>query len=169
MIGQALVEARRPGSHQGIGRILGVLVPLWGQLADILRDYLRSRPAHISGLLFPSPTPHVRYGVRSWRLEKIETALTWIEKKAKLDRHMTLHTPRHSYASNRLRTCEQGQDGQRIPVSLFRVSRELGHQSTKLLETTYGHIEADPAKMAMEVRYAAKEKSPHQVSIGTDR
>ena len=46
-----------------------------------------------------------------------------------------LHAFRHSYTAARLQTLEHG-----APVHIWQVARELGHQSTKQIETRYGHL-----------------------------
>jgi len=42
---------------------------------------------------------------------------------------------RHTYASARLQTTDHG-----APVSIFTVSRELGHGSESLVQRIYGHL-----------------------------
>jgi len=42
---------------------------------------------------------------------------------------------RHTYASARLQTTDHG-----APVSIFTVSRELGHGSEALVKRIYGHL-----------------------------
>jgi len=42
---------------------------------------------------------------------------------------------RHTYASARLQTMDHG-----APVSIFTVSRELGHGSEALVKRIYGHL-----------------------------
>jgi len=46
-----------------------------------------------------------------------------------------LHAFRHSYTAARLQTLEHG-----APVSLWQVARELGHRSTQMIESRYGHL-----------------------------
>ena len=42
---------------------------------------------------------------------------------------------RHTYCATRLQTLDQG-----APVSLYTVSRELGHSSLAMVERTYAHL-----------------------------
>ena len=42
---------------------------------------------------------------------------------------------RHTYASQRVQTCDRGR-----PVALYTVARELGHKSTDMLEDRYAHL-----------------------------
>lgn len=61
------------------------------------------------------------------------------------------HRCRHTYTSVRLETfdvvkrrTEDGKEEERlVPVPLFKMARELGHASTKLIEDRYGHILAN--------------------------
>ena len=63
--------------------------------------------------------------------ERIGHAVT----AAKIDKRVTPHTFRHTYAAARLQTLDHG-----APVSPYTVTRELGHSSIQLLERTYGHL-----------------------------
>ena len=63
--------------------------------------------------------------------ERIGHAVT----AAKIDKRVTPHTFRHTYAAARLQTLHHG-----APVSPYTVMRELGHSSIQLIERTYGHL-----------------------------
>lgn len=43
---------------------------------------------------------------------------------------------RHSYTATRIQTLDGG-----APVSIYSVSKELGHSSTAMLERVYGHLQ----------------------------
>ncbi len=47
------------------------------------------------------------------------------------------HTLRHTYTATRMQTLDHG-----APVSPYTVMRELGHRDLKLIEDTYGHLQA---------------------------
>ena len=49
--------------------------------------------------------------------------------------HIQLHMLRHTYASQRVQTCDRGR-----PVALYTVARELGHKTTDMLEDRYAHL-----------------------------
>lgn len=101
-------------------------VPLWPQLEAILREYMADFE-RTEGLLFPS-----RAGKQITSIGKsLRTALD----KAEIEKHVTLHTLRHTYAAARIQTTDHG-----APVSPYTVMRELGHSSIALVEKTYGHL-----------------------------
>lgn len=106
-------------------------VPLWPQLAEILRAYLaeRERSGGIGDLLFPSN--------RSTGGEAILTdipSLDGICQRAGVER-ITPHALRHTYIAARVQTLDRG-----APVALYTVAREVGHASVKMIEQVYGHL-----------------------------
>jgi integrase len=110
-------------------------VPLWPQLAGILRGHifpLDRTPR--SGLLFPSEDRGgavALLGNFDKALDSIAEAAGW---KAGEIRSRIF---RNTYAAARLQTL----DGD-APVSPYTVSRELGHGSLAMLERIYGHLGA---------------------------
>ena len=68
-------------------------------------------------------------------LDDVRWQLDMILERAKVTKHVTLHTCRHTYTAMRLQTLDHGQ-----PVSPFTVMRELRHSSIGLIEKTYGHL-----------------------------
>jgi integrase len=102
-------------------------VPLWPQLAELLGHPIDSQ----QGLLFPGKNGKMLVDVRGGLNAAVE--------KAGIEKHVTLHTLRHTYAAARIQTLDQGH-----PVSIYTVMRELGHQSLALIERTYGHLMAAP-------------------------
>lgn len=101
-------------------------VPLWPQLEQILREYLAKR-SDLDGLLFPAEG--------GGRLSDLRTGLGNAVEAANIEKHVTWHTLRHTYAAARLQTTDAG-----APVSPYTVMKELGHGSLKLIEETYGHL-----------------------------
>jgi integrase len=108
-------------------------VPLWPQLEEILRPYVFDRDAPMrDGLLFPAPWGDgpMFQGKLLWRgLERVG-ALAEIEG-------LRTRILRHTYTAARLQTLDRGE-----PVSVWTVSRELGHASTERVERVYGHLGA---------------------------
>lgn len=129
----------------------GRAVPLWPQLGEILRAYLRATEAHVSGLLFPSPVPHRREP--RWRIGNLRKALEWALKRAGIDKPVTLHTLRHTYTAARLQTYHVGPRGELVQVGVYQVARELGHRSSAMVEQIYGHVAPRPERLQPEVRY----------------
>ena len=46
---------------------------------------------------------------------------------------------RHTYTAARIQSTDRGQ-----PIALYTVARELGHQSTSMIENRYGHLHERP-------------------------
>jgi integrase len=103
------------------------VVPLWPQLAEILRPYA----GHGSNLLFPSHISGKEAMLSDWRgtLDRVAMRAGW--ERGEIRSKMF----RHTYCSARLQTLDGG-----APVSPFTVSRELGHGSQKMVEEVYSHL-----------------------------
>jgi integrase len=103
------------------------VVPLWPQLAAILRPYA----GHGGNLLFPSYISGREAMLSDWRgtLDRVAERAGW--KRGEIRSKMF----RHTYCSARLQTLDGG-----APVSPFTVSRELGHGSQKMVENVYSHL-----------------------------
>ena len=102
-------------------------VPLWPQLRKTLLDYVGSYDRQSGDLLFPSNDGRMIKDLRG----SLKAAL----KAAEIEKHVTLHTLRHTYTAARLQTTDGG-----APVSAYTVMRELGHSTISLIEKTYGHL-----------------------------
>jgi integrase len=100
------------------------LVPLWPDLRAVLAAHIGERE---QGLLFPSKDGKM---LTDWRA-RLETAV----KAAKIEKHVTPYTLRHTYTAARLQTLDNGQ-----PVSPWTVACELGHRDVNLIQRTYGHL-----------------------------
>jgi integrase/recombinase XerD len=87
-------------------------VMLSEQLLGILRDYWKQ--AHLQHLLFPGPDPSRPITTRS-----VERACRRVAKAAGLDKSITVHTLRHSFATHLL---EQG-------VDIHVIQDLLGHRN----------------------------------------
>lgn len=125
-----LIKVRRNQHRRLKNKKAKRLVPLWPQLEVILRAYLEQRGKPTTGVLFPSPkAPHrpVRHIKRL-----IHELASRIEYGGKL----TPKVFRHTYCTARLQTTDGG-----APVTIFKVARELGHSSTKMVEEIYGHVD----------------------------
>ncbi len=68
-------------------------------------------------------------------LRDVRGSMRALAAQAEIDKHITHHTFRHTYAAARIQTLDHGQ-----PVSPYTVMRELGHRDLKLIESTYGHL-----------------------------
>lgn len=107
-------------------------VPLWPQLADILRPYLARRERLGGGtLLFPS----YRTGEEAM-LTDVRKPLDAIGGQVGYaPRELNLYDFRHTFCAARLQTTDHG-----APVSPYTVGRELGHGGDALVKRIYGHL-----------------------------
>lgn len=104
-------------------------IPLWSQLRRILREYLFSLEEPLDDLLFPS---HRTGGmIRDLRkqLDAIGEAAGFEEGRIRT------RLFRHTYTACRLQTLDGG-----APVSVYTVSQELGHSSSRMVERVYAHL-----------------------------
>jgi len=104
------------------------IVPLWPQLAEILGEYLATRPP--SQLLFPAWE-----GRTERRLGDFRKTLSAVTALAGLPGEITSKVFRHTYCSARLQTLDRGE-----PVSVDLVRREMGHGDESLVRKIYGHL-----------------------------
>ncbi len=127
------------GSHRTI--------PLWPQLAAILRDYVKAT-GRKTGLLFPSP-----FLDEPGLITDIRKALDAVAARTGHWTAGDIRTKmlRHTYTAARLQTLDNGK-----PVAVFTVSRELGHSTTKLVEEVYGHVGNSPHR-AEVVEYRVRQ------------
>lgn len=103
-------------------------VPLWPQLRKILAEHVE-RFDLSEGLLFPAPDGAM--------LSDLRGSIAAILEEAKIEKRVTFTTLRHTYASTRIQTLDNG-----APVSLYTVAREMGHQGVNQIEKTYGHLQS---------------------------
>jgi integrase len=105
---------------------------LWPQLAKILRAYFPQREQMGQGtLLFPS----FRTG-REAMLRDVHRVLDAVADRAGWKAgEIRSRMFRHTYAAARLQTVDQGE-----AVSVYTVSRELGHGGDALVKRVYGHL-----------------------------
>jgi integrase len=104
-------------------------VPLWPQLEEVLRAYVFGGRAPRSGLLFPSS--------KTGRLiTDIRKALGTLAKRAGFEGpELRTKAFRHTYCAARLQTLDRG-----APVSVWTVTREMGHGGRELVDRVYGHL-----------------------------
>ena len=108
------------------------VVPLWPQLETILRVWVFGPRLELGGrLLFPSLASGEEAPLRETRrlLDRVAKRVGW---KAGEIRHRLF---RHTYCAARLQTLDHG-----APVSLYTVSRELGHGSEEMVRRVYAHL-----------------------------
>ena len=108
------------------------VLPLWPQLETLLRAWVFGPRLEMGGrLLFPSFASGQEAPLRETRrlLDRIAQRIGW--KRGEI-RHRIF---RHSCCAARLQTPDRG-----APVSLYTVSRELGHGSEDLVRRVYPHL-----------------------------
>src|SRR3989442_15083041 len=105
------------------------VVPLWPQLAAILRPYIAGKPPE--ALLFPTP----KHPERS--LKDIRKMLGGIVESTGIWKAREIHPYifRHTYCAARLQTLDGG-----APVSTYTVGKEMGHGGDALVRRVYGHL-----------------------------
>ena len=131
------------------------VVPLWPQLEQILRLYIKAS-GRVGGLLFPSVRLDEPGMVTHFRkpLDAVAERAGW---KAGEIRSKML---RHTYCSARLQTTDSG-----APVAVYTVSKEMGHASTRLVEEVYGHL-GEIRHRSEVVEYRVKQ---HKAKLGANR
>jgi integrase len=108
------------------------VIPLWPQLETLLRAWVFGPRLEMSGrLLFPSFASGQEAPLRETRrlLDRIAQRIGW--KRGEI-RHRLF---RHTYCAARLQTLDHG-----APVSMYAVSRELGHGSEDMVRRVYSHL-----------------------------
>ena len=116
-------------------------VPLWPQLAVVLRAYLNRREvARLTGatvptLLFPSRTGGLLEGCQK-ALGQVERSLGWPESRTRGGPGaLTWKAFRHTYCAARLQTLDGGE-----PISPYAVGKEMGHGGSAMVQKIYGHL-----------------------------
>lgn len=97
------------------------VVPLWPQLAAILRPYIAGKSDDT--VLFPIKD-----------LRKMLAGIAASTGVAALE-EITPYTFRHTYCAARLQTMDNG-----APVAMYTVGKELGHAGDALVKRVYGHL-----------------------------
>ena len=117
------------------------IVPLWPQLAEILRDYFQAREQSGglgNGLLFPAVRTEKELEEKAPEkmLVDLRKPLGRIAMRAGFDAgDVKLHQLRYTYTAARLQTCDRGR-----PIALYTAARELGHRGTSMIEKRYRHL-----------------------------
>lgn len=111
------------------------VVPLWPQLAEVLKRYIDEERPKDATLLFPSPRLLAKGKegmIRDPRaaLDTIAARVGW--KAGEIRTKMF----RHTYISTRLQTLDRG-----APVQPWTVAREVGHQDFDMINRIYGHLQ----------------------------
>jgi integrase len=107
------------------------VLPLLPQLEEILRAYLRSPNRPAGELLFPSFASGREAMLTDTRklMDHVAARGSW--KPGEIRTKMF----RHTYCAARLQTLDGG-----APISLYTVSRELGHTSPAMVQHVYSHL-----------------------------
>jgi integrase len=112
------------------------VVPLVPQLEEVLRAYLFGPRLERGGrLLFPAFVDGREQMLTDIRKLIDRAALRAGWQKGEL----TSRTFRHSWCAARLATLAGG-----APISVYQVSREMGHSSEDLVRRIYGHVASAP-------------------------
>ncbi|MCH7876270.1 MAG: tyrosine-type recombinase/integrase, partial [Gemmatimonadetes bacterium] len=110
------------------------LVP---QLEEILRPYVFGANGPPGRLLFPSERTAIR-AHREGMIRDVRKVLDAIAARAGWQPgEIRTKVFRHTYTAARLQTLDHG-----APVSIYTVSRELGHGSTSMVQKVYSHLGA---------------------------
>lgn len=141
----------RPNEHRG--RLKTALslrtVPMWPQLAEILRSYLpRRQSAGRDALLFPSVRTDGRISDLRKALDSASARLGWANGSVRP------YAFRHTYCAARLQTLDNG-----APVSAFTVAREMGHGGMALVNRVYGHL-GEVRHRSEAVEYRIEQHAP---------
>ncbi len=99
-------------------------------VANALAEHIRTSPPAEDGTLFTNPRQQNRPWSDGWYGTTLFKATV---TKAKLPEGTTSHDLRHHYASVLLAAGE----------SVVAVAERLGHENSKLVLTTYGHLMPD--------------------------
>jgi len=127
-------------------------VPLWPQLEEILKPYADRRVIEHGGhLLFPRfeesrelmladfrkllDRVSVRAGFSAPVLDAQGNPVRDTKGRPRVRGTLTSKMFRHTYCAARLQTLDRG-----APVSLYTVSREMGHGSQDMVERVYSHL-----------------------------
>ncbi len=108
------------------------VLPLWPQLEEILRVYVFGYRLSLGGrLLFPS----FGTGREAPLVDPRKMLDRVVERAGWKRREIYTRVYRHTYCAARLQTLDHG-----APVSLYTVSREMGHASQEMVERIYAHL-----------------------------
>jgi integrase len=117
----------KPNRYRGLKRVWSErTIPLWPQLREILEPYVETLGAEEDELLFP--------GRRDGMITDLRKPLREITKEAGMTEVPRITKFRHTYATARLQTTDNGKQ-----ISLWTVAKELGHKTVARVEDTYGH------------------------------
>lgn len=134
-------------------------IPLWPPLRTCLERYFAEFRPHGWPLLFPKwingPQPACR------KRNGMYGTISKLARLAGIDKHVTHHFTRHTYASARLSMVQRNALGQLVPVPPEVVRLELGHSprsEAHTLEKIYSHaLRGSGIQMdALDYEFAAK-------------
>lgn len=128
----------RPNSHKKFMKTKPSTrtVPLWPQLRDVLLPYIERRRkagATDTSLLFVQPDGSMF--PESLTNGRNTGKGAWAALLAKAELEVLPKGARHSYVAQRLQTLDGGH-----PVSMYTVSREVGHGDEKMVSRVYAKL-----------------------------
>lgn len=104
---------------------------MWAELMRILRHHQMITGIR-TGLLLPG-----RDGKMAGSLQKV---IARCVKRAGIDRVITPHALRHTFATAMLHTYVEAPGGQLVQRSAFQVAKLLGQSDSDQVDSTYGHL-----------------------------
>ena len=116
-------------------------IKLWSQLRAILE---------------PLAKTGIRFGPQKWKTGlvvpnrhggmyiDVRGGMEGAGERAEIGKEVSWNTLRHTYASLRLQTVDNG-----APISPFRVAKELGHKGLTMIFEHYGHVLESPQRLEM--------------------
>ena len=149
-------------------------IPLWDQLAEILKPYVKWRKTNLPGgrLLFPEPRGDGGPKHKDFSTDPLKRTQAAVEAgygaeffadaAERIGRSafkLRSKCFRHSYCAARLRTYEETRDSASgrivwVAVPKDTVAREMGHGGHDMVNNRYGHQSHNPLKPVVEYRIA---------------
>ena len=146
---RGVIIVRRRQDHRLKTKASARAIRIWPQYREIIEPHLQRRRAEGgSRLVFPS--------ARGKPLTDIRGSFSTLLEAAGIEKPITPHSLRHTYASVRVQTLDHGE-----PVALLTVAKELGHEKTDLLQERYAHLLVNRRRLPyVEYRFTEAGEDP---------